>query len=139
MMVRLLPIVFLRFSSIEEVEQALHSGDLKLHSRIKARLETVDEEGNEITERVTTTPGRLLLGRILPKHPNVPFEMVNRLLTKREVSDIIDLVYRHCGQKETVIFADRMMGLGFSHACKAGISFGKDDLIIPDLKGRLVG
>jgi len=127
------------FSSIEEVEQALHSGELKLHSRIKARLETVDDEGNEVTERVTTTPGRLLLGRILPKHPNVPFEMVNRLLTKREVSDIIDLVYRHCGQKETVIFADRMMGLGFSHACKAGISFGKDDLIIPDLKGRLVG
>jgi DNA-directed RNA polymerase subunit beta' len=127
------------FSSIDEVEQALHSGELKLHSRIKARLDTVDDEGNEVIQRVSTTPGRLLLGRILPKHPRVPFAMVNRLLTKREVSDIIDLVYRHCGQKETVIFADRMMGLGFSHACKAGISFGKDDLIIPDLKGRLVG
>ena len=127
------------FSSIDEVEQALHAKAVTLHTRIKARLETVDEEGNSVTKRVLTTPGRLLLGRILPKHPNVPFELVNRLLTKREVSDIIDMVYRHCGQKETVIFADRMMGLGFSHACKAGISFGKDDLIIPDLKGRLVG
>ncbi len=127
------------FSSIDEVEQALNSGAVKLHSRIKARLDTVDAEGNPVSERVLTTPGRLLLGRILPKPPNVPFELVNRLLTKREVSDIIDIVYRHCGQKETVIFADRMMGLGFSHACKAGISFGKDDLIIPDLKVRLVG
>ena len=127
------------FSSIDEVERALHARAVTLHTRIKARLDTVDDEGNPVVERVYTTPGRLLLGRILPKHPKVPFELVNRLLTKREVSDIIDNVYRHCGQKETVIFADRMMGLGFAHACKAGISFGKDDLIIPDLKGRLVG
>ncbi|MBO6783113.1 MAG: DNA-directed RNA polymerase subunit beta', partial [Alphaproteobacteria bacterium] len=126
------------FSSADEVEQALQAGVVNLHTRIKARLETVDAEGNDVVERVVTTPGRLLLGRILPKHPQVPFDLVNRLLTKREISEIIDIVYRHCGQKETVIFADRMMGLGFSHACKAGISFGKDDLIVPDLKGKLV-
>ena len=52
---------------------------------------------------------------------------------------VIDAVYRHCGQKETVLFSDRMMGLGFHHACRAGISFGKDDLIIPASKERLVG
>ncbi|MEK9901784.1 MAG: DNA-directed RNA polymerase subunit beta', partial [Rhodospirillaceae bacterium] len=126
------------FSSVDEVEQALDAGVVSLHSRIKARIETVDSEGNETVSRVLTTPGRLLIGRILPKHPQVPFDLVNRLLTKREISEIIDIVYRHCGQKETVIFADRIMGLGFSNACKAGISFGKDDLIVPDLKTRLV-
>ncbi len=126
------------FASDDEVQQALDAGVIHLHSRIKARIETVDADGNDVVERVLTTPGRLLIGRILPKHAHVPYELINRLLTKREISEIIDIVYRHCGQKETVIFADRMMGLGFSNACKAGISFGKDDLIVPDLKTRLV-
>ena len=62
---------------------------------------------------------------------NVPFDLVNRVLTKKEIGNVIDTVYRHCGQKETVIFADQIMGLGFSYACRAGISFGKDDLKIP--------
>ena len=87
-------------------------------------------------QRVVTTPGRMLIAQILPKHPNVPFSLINRQLTKKNVSDVIDAVYRHCGQKECVIFADRLMGLGFGQAAKAGISFGKDDLIIPDEKQR---
>ena len=74
----------------------------------------------------------------MPRHKNLPFNLINQVLTKKDVSSIIDLVYRHCGQKETVIFADRMMNLGFTHACRAGISFGKDDLIIPDAKAKLV-
>ncbi len=60
------------------------------------------------------------------------------MLTKKEISNVIDQVYRHCGQKETVIFCDRLMTLGFTQACKAGISFGKDDLIIPEAKRVLV-
>ena len=68
----------------------------------------------------------------------MPFSLINRQLTKKNVSDVIDMVYRHCGQKECVIFADRLMGLGFAQAAKAGISFGKDDLIIPDSKGTLI-
>ena len=64
--------------------------------------------------------------------------MCNRLLTKREISRLIDDVYRHCGQKETVIFCDQIMALGFGHACRAGISFGKDDMVIPDTKAKLV-
>ena len=126
------------YGSMEEVERALEAGAITLHSRVFARINTLDSEGNEIIKRVASTPGRLMLGRILPKHTRVPFDTVNRLLTKREVSEVIDLVYRHCGQKETVIFADHLMALGFRCACNAGISFGKDDLIIPDLKGRLV-
>mgnify|MGYP006171221439 CR=1 FL=1 len=126
------------YGSMDEVERALDAGAITLHSRVFARINTLDSEGNEIIKRVASTPGRLMLGRILPKHTRVPFDTVNRLLTKREVSEVIDLVYRHCGQKETVIFADHLMALGFRCACNAGISFGKDDLIIPDLKGRLV-
>jgi hypothetical protein len=64
----------------------------------------------------------------------VPLELCNKLMTKKEISKMIDTVYRACGQKETVIFCDRIMGLGFYNACKAGISFGKDDMVIPDTK-----
>ena len=89
-------------------------------------------------KRFETTPGRMLLGETLPKSHKVPFETVNRLLTKKEIGDVIDIVYRHTGQKETVLFADAIMGLGFRHAFKAGISFGKDDMIIPHEKVGLV-
>jgi DNA-directed RNA polymerase subunit beta' len=115
------------------------SGSVTLHAHVRCRITRKDEEGNDITQTVETTPGRMLLCDILPDHPAVKFEdLLNRVLTKREVSEVIDVVYRHCGQKETVIFADRLMTLGFSHACKAGISFGKDDMIIPDSKADLV-
>ena len=63
---------------------------------------------------------------------------VDLLERKQEISQLIDEVYRHCGQKETVIFCDRIMGLGFYHAFKAGISFGKDDMLIPDTKTKIV-
>ena len=76
----------------------------------------------------------MLLSEILPRNPAVGFDLINTLLTKKEISNVIDQVYRHCGQKETVIFCDRLMTLGLQQACKAGISFGKDDLIIPEAK-----
>src|SRR3954466_12501709 len=98
----------------------------------------MDEKGNLIRQVVVTTAGRMMIGQILPKHPNVPFSLINKQLTKKNVSDVIDAVYRHCGQKECVIFADRLMGLGFGQAAKAGISFGKDDLIIPVEKEGLI-
>ncbi|MCS6855437.1 MAG: DNA-directed RNA polymerase subunit beta', partial [Elioraea sp.] len=126
------------FGSIGEIEQALEAGYVTLHTKIRARRETVDAAGNRVYERVVTTPGRMLIGEILPRHPDLPYSLVNRQLTKRAVSDVIDAVYRHCGQKESVIFADRLMGLGFRHAAKAGISFGKDDMIVPANKRELI-
>ncbi|HYE50068.1 MAG TPA: DNA-directed RNA polymerase subunit beta', partial [Azospirillaceae bacterium] len=126
------------FTDIGEIEQALAAKAVTLHSKIKARYRTVDAENKPITVRVETTPGRMLLSEILPRHPAIRFEMINRLLTKKDVGNIIDAVYRHCGQKETVIFADRLMKLGFTQACKAGISFGKDDLVIPAEKETLI-
>jgi DNA-directed RNA polymerase subunit beta' len=126
------------FGDIGEIQHALEARAVTLHTRIKARYRTVDQDGNPITQIVATTPGRMLLSEILPRHTQVPFALINRVLTKKEITNVIDVVYRHCGQKETVIFADRMMGLGFGFACKAGISFGKDDLIIPQSKHKLV-
>ena len=65
----------------------------------------------------------------------MPFDVVNQLMTKKEISDVIDTVYRHCGQKETVhLLPTAIMALGFRHAFKAGISFGKDDMVIPETK-----
>jgi DNA-directed RNA polymerase beta' subunit len=127
------------FADVSEIQQALDAGAVSMHANIEARYHTVDEEGEPTVVRVKTTPGRMLLSEILPKNKMIPFSLINQLLTKREITNVIDEVYRHCGQKETVIFADRMMGLGFRHACRAGISFGKDDLIIPDSKVTLVG
>jgi DNA-directed RNA polymerase subunit beta' len=126
------------FSEQSEVEHAINAKALTLHSKINARVTTYDERGEKVTKRVQTTPGRLMLSRLLPDNPRIGYDTINKLMTKKEVSNVIDIVYRHCGQKETVIFADRLMTLGFGHACKAGISFGKDDLIIPDAKSALV-
>jgi DNA-directed RNA polymerase subunit beta' len=126
------------FATIGEIEQALAAKVVTLHSKIKARYHGVDAEGKPVVERVETTPGRMLLSQILPRHPKIPFSVVNRLLTKKDITNVIDIIYRYCGQKETVIFADRLMGLGYSNACKAGISFGKDDIIIPAAKHDLI-
>jgi DNA-directed RNA polymerase subunit beta' len=126
------------FGTMGEIEQALASKAVTLHTRIKARYQGVDQAGKKVTVRVETTPGRMMLSEILPHHPKVPFSLVNRLLTKKDVTNVIDVVYRHCGQKETVIFADRLMGLGYRNACHAGISFGKDDLVIPHAKAALI-
>ena len=116
-----------------EIEQALDAGAIRLHDKIHARVaRRWTPSGKPVRQTVVTTPGRMMIAQILPKHPSVPFSLVNRQLTKKNVSDVIDTVYRHCGQKESVIFADRLMGLGFRQAAKAGISFGKDDMIIPD-------
>ncbi len=126
------------FSDMGELHHALESGAVTLHSKVRGRFKTVDAKGKPVSKIYETTPGRMIVGELLPKNVNVPFDVCNTEMTKKNISKVIDLVYRHCGQKETVIFCDRIMALGFSHACKAGISFGKDDMVIPDAKAKLV-
>ncbi len=126
------------FSSMAEVEQALFHEKISLHTRIEARVPFYDQEGNATFQRVETTPGRLILGALLPPHQKLPFSLVNKLLTAADISILVDSVYLHCGQKQTVIFADHIMGLGFKYATVSGISFGKDDLVIPQAKSALV-
>ncbi|MFT5613066.1 MAG: DNA-directed RNA polymerase subunit beta' [Granulosicoccus sp.] len=122
------------FASIDEIQHALDAGEVHLHAKITARLPQIDEEGNEIQVRFETTPGRVFLGALLPRNAKAPFDLVNRLLRKKEVQQVIDTVYRYCGQKESVIFCDQIMTMGFRESFKAGISFGKDDMLIPDSK-----
>ena len=126
------------FSSIEEVQYALDSGTVHLHAKITARIPQIDEHGSEVMQRFETTPGRVRLGALLPVNNKAPFELVNALLRKKDVQKVIDTVYRYCGQKESVIFCDQIMTMGFREAFKAGISFGKDDMVIPDDKWGIV-
>jgi DNA-directed RNA polymerase subunit beta' len=123
---------------VREALQALEAGAVTLHAKVKARYNTIDEEGKPVSFIHDTTPGRMLIGDMLPKHPEVPFDICNKLMTKKDISRMIDTVYRACGQKETVIFCDKIMELGFKNAFKAGISFGKDDMVIPETKHELV-
>ena len=115
------------FASPTEVRQAYDAKVVGLHARITCRFRG---------QRVATTVGRILLSDILPDE--LDFEKINHLQTKKQVAKLIDHVYRSCGTKVTCIFADRLMTLGFQVAARAGISFGKDDLVIPKSKKRLL-
>jgi DNA-directed RNA polymerase subunit beta' len=126
------------FSDMGELHHALDNGIVTLHAKVKGRFKTVDEEGNPVSEIYETTPGRMIVGELLPKNAKVSFDVCNQELTKKNISKMIDNVYRHCGQKEAVIFCDRIMQLGFKHACMAGISFGKDDMVIPESKKKII-
>ena len=127
------------FGTISDIEHALSQRAITLHTKIKYRWNGTRRERQAEPARSTTPrPGRVLLGQVLPKSAIVTFDVVNKLMTKREISNMIDTVYRHCGQKDTVIFCDRIMALGFHHAFKAGISFGKDDMVVPAAKWKIV-
>jgi DNA-directed RNA polymerase subunit beta' len=124
------------YNDASELEHAIHAGVLSLHAKIKCRRKQLTADGEFVTTVVETTPGRVLLSEILPKDAKIGFELVNKIMTKKEISQLIDIVYRHCGQKNTVIFADKIMSLGFTFACKAGISIGKDDMLVPQSKAK---
>ena len=126
------------FSGVDEVEHALYNGFVTYQTKIKCRLEVMGDEGKIVRKVFDTTPGRVLLSQVLPKNPNLPFALFNRLLRKKEIADIIDQVYRYCGQKETCIFVDRIKNMGYKYAAVSGVSFGKDDMIVPKTKWKLV-
>ncbi len=126
------------FGGLGEIEHALAADVVTVHTKIKGRHRTVDADGDPVSAIYETTPGRMMLGDLLPKNPNLSYDLINKLMTKKEISSVIDAVYRYCGQKETVLFCDRIMRLGLTHAFRAGISFGKDDMVIPSSKSKLV-
>jgi DNA-directed RNA polymerase subunit beta' len=126
------------FSDIAELEHALFAKEISLHSKIKYRWKGIDADGKPITRFYETSPGRVMIGQKLPKFPGLTFDVCNKLMTKKEISNMIDAVYRTCGQKDAVIFCDQIMQLGFYNAFKAGISFGKDDMLVPENKWSIV-
>ena len=126
------------FSNPTECLMALDNSQVHLQAKIKIRVETYDDEGKKSINLVETSPGRAKLSTLLPSHSSVDYNTINKLMTKKEVTDVIDYVYRHCGQKDTVIFCDKLMAMGFKHACTAGISFGISDLETPKAKQDLM-
>ncbi len=100
------------YADMGEIEHAIAAKAITLHTRIKGRAWTYDENGERVAKIFDTTPGRMILGQLVPEHAKIPFDVVNKLMTKKEISNMIDIVYRNCGQKETVIFCDRIMALG---------------------------
>jgi DNA-directed RNA polymerase subunit beta' len=124
------------FTDVAEVHRAYESGQLHLQAKIKVRLKDYDDNGNEIFKLADTTTGRALLSEILP--PGIQFSTINKTLTKKEISRVINHVYRKAGTKETVVFADQLMYTGFRMSTKAGISFCLDDIIVPDEKKTIL-
>ena len=126
------------FTNMAEIEQALDNQVVSMHSKVKVMWDGVDEDGKSNRRVIDTTPGRFMIADLLPRDKGVQPEIVGEVITKKVISNLIDEVYRLCGQKATVIFCDKIMELGFREACKAGLSFGKDDMVIPAAKAKLV-
>jgi DNA-directed RNA polymerase subunit beta' len=124
------------FADTAEVHRAYESGAVALHAKVKLRLvEDGHVQGTRAT-LVDTTVGRALLSEILPK--GMLFDAVNRTLSKKQISQLINTCYRYVGLKETVVFADQLMYLGFYYAMRSGASIGVDDLVIPDEKADII-
>ena len=129
------------FSDIGEVQRAFDAGEVELNSRINVRLTEYakDKETGEFvssTQLWETTAGRALLSEILPK--GLPFSNLNKALKKKEISKLINVSFRKCGLKETVVFADKLLQAGFRLATKAGISICIDDMLVPPEKPEII-
>src|SRR5512136_154172 len=115
------------FASPDEVRAAYDQGEVDLQAKIHVRMDG---------KRVESTVGRVLLYDIVPKR--LPFEAINKVMDKKQLQNLIDLTYRLCGEKETVLLADRVRTMGYGHATKAGISISLDDMVIPKRKQELL-
>ena len=129
------------FADTTEMLRALDGGHVEITARIKVRLTewTKDKTTGEFTEHtnlVDTTVGRALLSEILPK--GLPFSNLNKALKKKEISRLINVSFRKCGLKETVVFADKLLQNGFRLATRAGISIGIDDMLVPKEKHEII-
>jgi len=130
----------MKFADVDEVHRAYETGVVELHARITTRIREVlfDEQGNaqENIIRVETTAGRALLSRLLPD--GMAFSMVNKDMTKKAISNLINISYRQLGLKDAVIFADRLMYTGFYYSTLAGVSIGVEDMEVPVEKTAII-
>jgi len=128
------------FSDVKEANRAYQSKFADLHARIKVRITEsfFDDSGERIetTKLTDTTIGRALLSELLPV--GMPFDEVNKSMDKKTISKLINTCYRRVGLKETVIFADQLMYMGFGYATRSGLSIGIDDMIVPEEKQEIL-
>jgi len=122
------------FASPEEVRVAYDAGEVDLQARIKVRMKNLPTD--ERPQIVETTVGRIILREILPEH--VPFATINKVMTKKELSNLVDVCYRAAGNKETVILADKLKEIGFRFSALAGISICINDMVIPGGKPAII-
>ncbi|MGD0845412.1 MAG: DNA-directed RNA polymerase subunit beta', partial [Geobacteraceae bacterium] len=122
------------FASPEEVRIAFDAGEVDLQARIKVRLKNLAVD--DLPSIVETTTGRVILREILPE--SVPFAAINKVMTKKELSNLVDVCYRLAGNKETVILADRLKEIGFRYSTIAGISICINDMVIPEGKPAII-
>ncbi|MBI2369653.1 MAG: DNA-directed RNA polymerase subunit beta' [Deltaproteobacteria bacterium] len=115
------------FASPDEVRMAYDAGEVDLHARVRVRLDG---------QLVETTVGRVLLKEIAPRE--LPFDLLNRTMTKKELAELIDQCYRLCGSKATVILSDRLKDLGYRMATEAGISICIDNMLVPSRKEEFI-
>ncbi|MCG6938522.1 MAG: DNA-directed RNA polymerase subunit beta' [Gammaproteobacteria bacterium] len=129
------------FADVDEVHRAYDSGAVALQAKIKVRIrEFIFDDDGELVEKfclVDTTVGRAILSEIIPA--GIPYELVNRDLGKKAISNLINSCYRQVGLKETVIFADQLMYTGFRYSTRSGISICINDMVIPEEKEKLLG
>jgi len=129
------------FADIGEVLRALDAGEVELTAKINVRLTEWSRDKNTgefvpSSSVVETTAGRALLSEILPK--GLPFAHINKALKKKEISRLINVSFRKCGLKETVVFADKLLQNGFRLATRAGISIAIDDMLVPEEKHGII-
>ncbi len=129
------------FVDVDEVHRAYESGVVDLQAKIQVRIKEVsyNEEGEKVAthERYETTAGRALLSKILPD--GMPFSLINKVLTKKTISQLVNTCYRSLELKETVIFSDRLMYTGFKYSTRAGVSIGVEDMVVPETKSDIIG
>ncbi|MCG7866221.1 MAG: DNA-directed RNA polymerase subunit beta', partial [Candidatus Thiodiazotropha taylori] len=128
------------FADVAEAKRAYEAGHADLQARVKVRMkETVlDDDGNisEETRIIETTIGRTLVYSIVPA--GLPFSLVDQAMGKKQISNLINACYRQLGLKDTVIFADQLMYMGFRYATKAAVSFCSNDMVVPEEKSEIL-
>ncbi|MCL2873218.1 MAG: DNA-directed RNA polymerase subunit beta' [Betaproteobacteria bacterium] len=127
------------FADVAELSRAYETKQVELHAKVTVRIREKAKEGEEGQERIVrheTTVGRALLSEILPA--GMPFTALNKPLKKKEISRLINMSFRLCGLRETVIFADKLMQSGYALATRCGISFAADDMMVPDEKKGII-
>ncbi|MDR0630635.1 MAG: DNA-directed RNA polymerase subunit beta' [Holosporales bacterium] len=125
-------------ANLSEIMYALEEKKITYHTKIKTKVPYYKENESVEYRTVITTPGRVIFSQNLPRHHMIEFDSVNKVLTSTEISSLVDEIYFKFGRKATVIFVDHIMEIGFKYATKSGVSYGKDDLVVPATKKNLV-